>query len=755
MTGSSVLKATIERIGASNRLFHALLWGYPSLVLGYWLLAENHGIFGDEGWHLMFLMDAWQKPASSVSRWLWNLYVFNDQYPPTFYLLSAPFYFLFDNHLTGARLFSASLAAIALAIFYRILRLYVERWFALLGLVLLFSSGMFVEATRYYLLEIGLLVWLLALYLLVAEYLRGASATKAAEMGAILALGLLTKPNFVIYAFPVGLLLLYGVAKRVRAGRLSRAQLVRHVALVTAPSLVLALPWYVVNLLNPGNLLITLRRVRPFGELVPVYDPLTMLRTTWAALPEFFPWFLYVALVACAAIVALTRWMPAKGMNIAPNDTARDRAVVFFSGYVIYLTTILFPLGLYYALRWNLSYALFVAALVCLIASLPSSPLRFAVAAFLAALSVIYTYNNFFRQFTASPLFTHARVWYWNPRSQPTGVEEVARIIDREERRARAPGDGTDMALLMQEAGGVHAGAANYYLRAIGSSLKSQAVGYSGNTVNVDFLTGSRYIVLPKTLANARDHPESFRNQAVAQRWLPRHPDVYVPLGRAYGRFGVFEIYKRVVPLIPVAAEEDLIRIGTELERGTAFEPFWKLAAFRLAVSGGHLAPGLERDLDAISAQIPSLQGQLAPPVFERLKYEVREARALQRAIDGMKKRPLTESIGSGGVDGSVDTVRRASQCMLVSGWVARADHAGPVRSILVVHDRTVLAEVDRFDDRPDVAKHFGVSALSQTGFTVCIPLEWMQSGSDSFELVARDSNGALHELAKRPIPRS
>ncbi len=78
----------------------------------------------------MFLMDAWQKPATSTWRWLWHLYVFNDQYPPAFYLLSAPFFFLFDNHLIGARLYSATLAAFAIAIFYRILRLYVDRWYA-------------------------------------------------------------------------------------------------------------------------------------------------------------------------------------------------------------------------------------------------------------------------------------------------------------------------------------------------------------------------------------------------------------------------------------------------------------------------------------------------------------------------------------------------------------------------------------------------------------------------------------------------
>ena len=112
---SDFVETTVKRIGASSGLFRAVLWGYPGVLLGYWLLAENHGIFGDEGAHLMFLLDPWQKPATSIWRWLWNLYVFNDQYPPVFYLPSAPFFFLFDNHLIGARLYSATLAAIAIA----------------------------------------------------------------------------------------------------------------------------------------------------------------------------------------------------------------------------------------------------------------------------------------------------------------------------------------------------------------------------------------------------------------------------------------------------------------------------------------------------------------------------------------------------------------------------------------------------------------------------------------------------------------
>ena len=144
--------------------------------------------------------------------------------------------------------------------------------------MLLCSSGVFVEATRYYLLEIGLLVWLLATYLLVAKYLQGPSSTKAAGIGAVITAGLLTKPNFVIYTFPVGLLLLYGIVVRARTTRSALPEIIKHVLVVTIPALVLALPWYAINLLNPHNLLITLRRVRPFGELNPVYDPMAMLR---------------------------------------------------------------------------------------------------------------------------------------------------------------------------------------------------------------------------------------------------------------------------------------------------------------------------------------------------------------------------------------------------------------------------------------------------------------------------------------------
>ncbi len=723
-------------------------------MLGYWLLAENHGIFGDEGWHLMFLIDAWQKPAASTLHRLWNLYVFNDQYPPVFYLPSVPFFFLFDNHLVGARLYSATLAAIAIAIFYRILRLHVGRWLAVLGVVLLFSSGVFIEATRYYLLEIGLLVWLLAFYLLVANYLRAASTAKAAGIGAILVAGLLTKPNFAIYAFPIGLLLLYGIVVRVRSAQMGKAQTARHVALMSVPALVLALPWYIVNLLNPTNLLLTLRRVRPSGELVPVYDPVEMARFTWASLPEFFPSFFYAALVVCALLVGVARHFRPEPASADPAARARGRATAFFLGYVAYLTIVLFPLGLYYALRWNLSYAFLVAAMVCLLASLPARPLRIAFCVTLAALSLTYTFNNFFRQFTASPLFTWGRVAYWNPSALPTGAKEIARIIDREERQSRAPGSGADVAILAQVHGGLHAGAANYYLRTLGSPLKSTSIGFFDNPVDVDFLTGSRYIVVPSVAASPHAPPVTYRYQAVAQRWLPRHPELFHPIGRVASRYGELDVYKRTTAAVPVGAEDDLIRIGTELERGTAFEPFWKLARFRLGASSGRLTPALAQELDAVSSQVSSLQGRLDPPILERLKYQVLQAQQLERAIAGLKEAPLTEAVVSTGADGFVEDVRRASQCMLVRGWIVPSDHAGPMKAILVVHDGMVLAELEGLNERPDIAKHFGNPALGRSGFLLCIPLERLRDGGAEFELVGRAADGTLHVLAKRRIPR-
>lgn len=752
---TSALRALVARIAASDALFRALLWGYPGLLFGYWLLAENHGVFGDEGWHLLFLLDAWQKPAGSTLRWLWNLYVFNDQYPPVFYLLSAPFFFLFDNHLVGARVYSATLAAVDLAIFYRILRLYVGRWLALLGVVVLCSSGVFVEATRYYLLEICLLMWLLAICWLVATYWRKPSPIKAIGLGVVVALGILTKPNFVIYAFPLGVLLLAAIVLRLRAAAMSPRQAAGHLALVLLPPLVLALPWYVNNFGNPDNMLATLRKARPLGELVPVYDPRVMVRFLWTSLPEFFPPFFYVAFVVVAAAVSATLVRPAGTANADPGARRRNVAAALFLGYAVYLTLLLFPLGLYYALRWNLSYAALVAALVCLLASVPWKSLRVAVCVVLVALSALYTANNFFRQFTASPLLTWSRVWYWNPRAQSTGVEEIARIVEDEERRAKAPGEGVGVAILMQAHGGVHAGAANYYLRTLGSSLKSQATGYYDNAIDVDFLTGSRYIAVPETLSDASVHPDSYRYQAVAQRWLPRHPDTFALLGRAYGRFGTFDVYKRVVPVVAASVEEDLIRIGTEFERGTAFEPFWKLARFRLAASTGHLTPELEAELDAVAAAVPSLQGRLHPPILERLKNEIAEARELAAATSGAKQSALGGKVEAGGADGFVDSVRHVSRCLLVKGWVVPADRAGPVRSVLAVRDRTVLAEVDGLADRPDVAKHFGNPALTRSGFGLCVPLDSLAPGGGDIRLVARNADGTLHEFSRRAVPPS
>ncbi len=67
-------------------------------------------------------------------------------------------------------------------------------------------------------------------------------------------------------------------------------------------------------------------------------------------------------------------------------------------------------------------------------------------------------------------------------------------------------------------------------------------------------------------------------------------------IGTADSRFGLLDVYKRLVPAVSPVVEEDLIRIGSDLERGTAFEPFWKLARFRLGASSGHLTPNWRRN---------------------------------------------------------------------------------------------------------------------------------------------------------------
>ena len=176
------------------------------LVLGLgWIIFENHGFYGDEVTHIGFLKSAVNNAEKSpnIVKYFWELYRFNDRYPPFFYLLSAPFLHIFDDVILGARIYVLVLYLATALIFFLVLRQNLSRWSVVLGVGILCSSSEYLLAGRYYLLEIMILFLLLAMYLMMIRFLKTGRLYHVFLAGIFLSAGFLTKFNFVIYAAPV------------------------------------------------------------------------------------------------------------------------------------------------------------------------------------------------------------------------------------------------------------------------------------------------------------------------------------------------------------------------------------------------------------------------------------------------------------------------------------------------------------------------------------------------------------------------
>lgn len=734
---------------ADETLFRLAAIGFPAFVFGYWLLAENHGIFGDEGWHLVFLLDAWKKPASTALQRVWDLYVFNDQYPPLFYLLSAPFVFFFDNHLVGARLFVATLGAAVLWLFYRCLRLFIGRWSSLVGVYVLLTSGIFIEATRYYLLEILLALFVLATWFLVVSYRRNHRPELLVAIGLTLAAGLLTKLNFPIYVLPMGVVLGAELLRREAGGRIPWGSAARRALLVAAP-LLLAVPWYWQNLANPRNILVQYRVLRDLGDVTSIMDPVVMLTSTWRILPEFFPGFVYAGLVVCAVVYLVGR-RAADGAHDADATRRVDHALLFSGAYVLYLTFVLFPLGLSYAQRWNLSY-LFVAAALALMLSAVRPPwLKRSFGAILAMLAVLWCTNNLVRHFTDWPVVNYPqRQHYSLPDALPTGMAGVASLVVRNERSLPAPSEHATVSLLSNQHDAANASALNYELKLRGSTLKAVPVGGFDNAVDVDMLLDVNYIVRFADRRMGVD-PEVQRYVAIADRWLGKYPQTFRLIGRAETRRGDIEVWWRPNGNVPFREALDLVDTGRALGKGTPFEPFWDLALYRLQFSRGS-GQEVDESFRTLAAHLPEFRAKLRPVIGARLEREVGEVAALQKGAKSIVREPLTERVASGGALAFVDSIKETTSCFFASGWVGRADKAGPMKEALLVQSETILARLSEFSARPDVAEAFKAPGMRGSGFMFCIPYSHMQSGPTPLRLLARDNDGTLHEFYRKDI---
>lgn len=727
-------------------LFRVVAIGFPAFLLGYWLLAENHGVFGDEGWHLNFLFDAWGKPADTLRQRVWGLYVFNDQYPPLFYLLSVPFVFLFENHLVGARVYVAVLTAGVLWFFYRCLRLYVDRWTAMVGVYVLLTCGIFIEATRYYLLEMLLLLLLLVTAYLVVTWMRGGKTTTLALVSAVLAAGMMVKVNFAIYALPIGVVLLGSILRKARM-RGGAVAVLKHAAIVLALPITTALPWYVQDFANPRSSLAALRAMQRAEHLAPVDAFDAMGRQIIASLIQYFPWFVYAALGVVVVAYVVDR---ARRTNRMQRD-ASDGIVVFSVIYATYLTVLLYRLGLGTTLRWNLSYALVPTLVAALLPYIRLGVLRIGLTLTLFVLSMLFIINNYVRPFTSVGLIVapHAKSWQV-PSATSTGMDVVAKLIDRNERALPSPSDNPTVLFLFHAHEGAHVGALGYYLARLGSNLRPFGVGFYNKPVDAKMLVQVHYIVRMARPMSTVD-PEMYRYQRLADAWFSKDWSGFRRIGVVPTRFGDAEVYFRPNGRYSYSALRELVALGEAQESDPPYVAFWQLERVRLSALAGDVDL-VRADFEALKKQYPSLRHQMNVAAFEQLDRSVRDTTELVSQIDRRARQPLAEAVENDAMLGSVDTVRARVDCVLVAGWAAELDRTGPVRELIFAVGDGVVGRTDKFSARDDVAEFYKAPALRKTGYEICIPRYEFVGLSGDLRVLARGIDGRLRQVHSQPL---
>ena len=183
---------------------------------------------------------------------------YEDWQPPLYYLLATPIYLVFDGALTPLRLFSVFLGAgvvllayaVAAAVFpdRPLIALGTAAFVAFLPQHVAMMAGVNNDSLTELLIGLALLMALRWVGSDEGPSQRGKSKDRClVALGVVVGLGLVTKASFAPVALVVG-------AAVWRGGERDQRELVRRLALVFVPALLIAAPWWLRNVVTYGGL---------------------------------------------------------------------------------------------------------------------------------------------------------------------------------------------------------------------------------------------------------------------------------------------------------------------------------------------------------------------------------------------------------------------------------------------------------------------------------------------------------------------
>lgn len=724
---------------------------WAGLFTAWWLAQEAHSIYGDEGWHFLFLFDALDKAKQGGWRGIVALLSFNDTYPPAFYLLSSPFVLARDP-IAGGRFFVAVLAVLAAVLAYFGLRHRFGVAASATAAMSLFVCAVFVEITRYYLLEVALATEILLLVLLVVPSRPGQKRASPGRWSAplggfVLALGLLTKFNFALYAAPLVVWKLW--AEWRAAGRSFGGRWIKRCAWMVLIPLIVAGPWYVHTLVRPGGALSSLRTMQRAEHLPVVGSWRIFFEAVITTLQKFAPpWLVACLIVALASAAVFAIW---RG-DVRARLRARLPWAIFGLGYFIFLALALAGLGLHWVPRWNVSY-LFLLPWVALAVDWPASRAsRLVLGTVLASMVVLSGAQSFLG---VPPLVKGLEPWssarvLGPPGRDSNGMAEAALAITRLDAAPRPIG--RTFSPLFHFHDGAHVGALAFYLRMHKSTLSPFGVGYYNLPVDVGLVTTAPFLLVHVEDVAQEGDPEMRRYRFVAQQWVTAPSSPFAREAAFATRHGEIQLWRRT----RAATLEDVRRLIEKtrpIDAGTPYEAFWDAESLRLEPA--RLAtPEGQRTRDRLIADLPRLATRLNPTVFARLRHMVADLES--QPVEGPAP-PFGGGASArydtsyGALDTATFKIGIGAGCYLLSGWAGDTVNGGPPRELVVTGaDLRVLDRILSFYERGDVEHYYGKPGLRRSGFEVCIPQRrFLASDTSQVRLFVVTRDGSVIEFAR------
>lgn len=606
--------STISQASKNDKLKGYALLLIPIGFSVYWFLRENHGIYGDEAAHYKILIDAihWFKHTPGILSKTKILYIFNNRYPPAFYLSSLPLIELLDNWILGGRLFVLLLNIMNLILFYELLRTKFGIIPSIVSCLVLNSGFQYLLVSRYYGQEILLITVMFALLLSLEYYLSTFRTRYIIVSALIIAFGFLVKYNFILNFGPIMIFFLF----RLYLLKVRFRECVSICVILLLPSVVLSLPWYIYTYVTSpqSNAIQALIAAKQRGYIAPNQNLLQSLLALFQSTPKYFPLIvIYLLIILFVAFSFFRDKKAVKGLGLASFALITS----FFISLILQVLSIR-------TLRWYFSYSLIPILFAFFLENIRSGKkIEIVLSTLIILFLIISTYNNTVELLINDQqilnLASYSRKDEFIPKNLPTGAEEAVLQINQDWLTDHNAEEKIIVGFVGHIHEGLHGHAFTFYGKQLG--LLNWTESNVGN-LNMDLPNNweiffdSNYLIYIKGYKSSTNSLYKFYQSVVEN--LPDFYDRCAPVLHEFeSRFGRV-VVRRINPhCFTIEDKYEFINtMGNSIEI-FPFSIFWELEAIQLKSDTGVYDPFIYSDCEELLISSQQIDNEYYLSIWE------------------------------------------------------------------------------------------------------------------------------------------